>query len=223
MNKILATIIFIGVAVSAFAAKGLVVTQKYTDANVKADMTVTWYVSQSSCKMKMTFNDAKVNTVNWFFPDVVNSQLLTYGEGPVPAGVQKAYYAIPVKNIQADKSIEVSRIKVERTAETKTMAGMNCEKILVKTNRTITEMWVTKDFKADYYKFYAFFQNSTELMGLSEEQIQGFPLASVTKDLSGKLISSAELISATPTEFTDADFKVPSDYVNAADVNTPKK
>ena len=223
MKNIISIAAFVLICSFSYAAKGLIVTQKFTDANVKADMTVTWYVTASNCKMKMTFKDEVVNTTNWFFPDVNNSLLLTYGEGAVPAGVQKAYYAIPVKNIKADESMNAARLTLTKTGETKSLSGFNCEKIVFKTNRNITEMWVTKDFKPDYYKFFPFFQNSAELMGLSEEKIQGFPLSSVTKDLSGKVISSSELISAETAELSESDFKVPSDYVNSATINTPKK
>ena len=206
---------------SLFANKGLVITQKYFDSNAKgSSVNISWYVTASQCKLKMEFSDTKVNTVNWFIPDVANSKLLTYTEGAVPGGTQKAFYSIPVQSIKSD--MNASRVSVGKTGETKTVSGMLCEKIIVKTNKSITEMWVTKDFKTDYYKFASFFQNSFELMGLNEEKIQGFPLSSVTKDNSGKVISSYDLISATSCELTESDFTVPAEYKSTEEISKKK-
>jgi hypothetical protein len=149
--------------------------------------------------------------------------LLMYAEGAVPAGAQKAYYSIPTQNIKADKQIDISRVKVERTGEMKTIMGVPCEKIIGRTNKTITEMWVTTVFKTDYYLFYPFFQNSFELLVLNEEKIQGFPLSSVTKDLTGKLIISTEVVSASITNLSASDFMVPAEYINSEDLSKVKK
>ncbi len=221
MKRVVSIVTLIMFVASAFAGKGLIVIQKYVDANAKGStVTVTWYVTATQCKMKMEFSDAKVNTVNWFIPDVANGKLLTYTEGAVPVGTQKAFYSIPVQSIKSD--MNASRLSVNKTVETKTVSGMVCEKIIVKTNRSITEMWVSKDFKADYYKFSSFFQNSFELMGLNEEKLQGFPLSSITKDNSGKVISSYDLISATSSELTESDFTVPAEYKNAEEISKKK-
>lgn len=222
MKKIITTVVFAVVTILSFADKGIVVTQEYFDANAKgAKVNVTWYVTASQCKMKMEFSDVKVNTVNWFIPDASTNNLLMYAEGAVPSGAQKTFFSIPVQNIKAD--MNASRVSVNTTGETKTVSGMLCEKIIVKTNKSITEMWVTKDFKPDYYKFYPFFQNSFELMGLSEEKIQGFPLSSVTKGNTGKVISSCDLISVTSSELTESVFTVPAEYKSAEEISKGKK
>ncbi|MDB5281355.1 MAG: hypothetical protein JWO06_430 [Bacteroidota bacterium] len=215
MKKIFSIVFLLAFTASLFAANGIVVTQKYAGVAEKGSVTVTWYVTATQCKMKMDFQSADVTSTTWFIPDLSTGNLLTYGEGPVPAKVSKTYYSIPAKSIQSN--LNVSRVSVNRTGETKTLMGMLCEKVIVKTNKTITEMWVTKDFKADYYKYYAFFQSSYELMGLSEESLQGFPLESVTKDLTGNVITSLNLTSAKSSDLTSADFNVPADY-KAADL-----
>ena len=221
MKRIISIAVSAIFVTSLFAGKGLVVNQKYFDANAKgATVNVTWYVTETQCKMKMEYRDAKVNTVNWFIPNAEGHNLLTYTEGAVPSGVQKAFYTIPVESIKTD--LNVSRITVNRTGETKSVSGMLCEKIIIKTNRATTEMWVTKDFKSDFYKFYPYFQNSYELLGLNEENIQGFPLSSVTKDNSGKVISSSELISSIATNLAESDFNVPSEYKNIAEMSKGK-
>jgi hypothetical protein len=223
MKKIFSILGLMMFAVSLFAAKGLVITQKYFSEDLNGTVKVTWYVSETQCKMKMEFSDGKVNTVSWFIPDLTSNKLITYMEGNVPPSIQKTYFSIPVQTIEADKTMNASRVSVNRTGETKTVSGIVCEKIIVKTNKYATEMWVTKDFKADFYKFYPFFQSSFELLGLSEERMQGVPLFSTMKDNSGKVLISYELVSVTQTELTPADFTVPAEYKSAEEIAKEKK
>ncbi len=216
MNKFVSLFTLLLFTASAFAEKGIVVTQKYTDANVKANVTVTWYVTESSCKMKMEFADGKVNSMSWFIPDFGTNQLLTYAEGEVPANAKKSYFAIPIAGIKAAKSAAASAFKIERTGETKTIGGFNCEKIMANSGSTITEMWVTKDFKASFYKASSFFANSYELNALSSGNIAGVPLESTTKDLNGKVINAYSFVSASNTSLSVTDFIVPAEYKLAA-------
>jgi hypothetical protein len=219
MKKILIIALSITYSLGLFAGNGYVITQKYNDAtNKNATVSVTWYVSETKCKLKMDFADDKVKTTSYFIPDLASGKMFTYSDGVVPGASQKRYYTIPVQSVTSN--INVSRVSINQTDETKTIAGMTCQKIIIKTNKTTTEMWVTKDFKADFYKYAAFFQNSYELIGLSQESIQGFPLESVTKDNAGTIINSYELVSASSNEFNDADFSVPADYVSAEATGT---
>lgn len=198
-----------------FGGNGLVITQKYFDNNVKQNVTTTWYVSNTECKMKMTFTDEKVSTTNWFVPDYAHHNLLAYTEGNVPAGTKKAYYTIPLQSIQPDKDKDYTRIQTEKTSEQKTIGGKKCEKLIARTNKSITEMWVTTDFTPDYFLSFPFFRNSAELNALYDSNTKGFPMESVTKDLSGRVIYSYTFVSATETNFTPADFQVPAEYEKA--------
>ncbi len=212
MKKIFSILFAVLVSTGLFASKGMVITQSYTDASNKdAKITVTWYVSQSQCKMSMAYADGKLNSTTFFIPD--GTSLLTYSDGTAPGAAQKNYFSIPVQNINGSNSI--SRVNVTNTGETKTLGGILCEKVIIKTNKSTTEMWITRDFKPDFYKFSPFFQNSIELMGLSQEGLQGVPLESVTKDNGGVIISSYTLVSAQSTELGTGDFVVPSGYKNA--------
>lgn len=98
MMKLSPLTLLLFISLFSFAEKGMVVTQKFTDANVKASVTVTWYVTESACKMKMEFSDDKVKSVSWFIPDYSSNQLLTYAEGEIPAGAQKriTLFLLPV-------------------------------------------------------------------------------------------------------------------------------
>ena len=202
-----------------FAGKGLVVTQKYSTSTEGQNVSVTWYVTETQCKLSMHFSDKDVNTVSYFIPDVKSGKMLAYTDGPTPSGVSKVYYSVPVASIKGDVNTSVT----ERTGETKMIGGMNCERIVAKSPNWVTEMWVTKDFKGDYYRFASFFKNSYELKVLSEGSIKGFPLASVTKDNGGKVINSYELVSVSSSEISDTEFHVPSEYKSADEVSKEKK
>ena len=214
MKKILLIVFAIAISTGLFAGKGLVVTQKYTDAASKgATISVTWYVTETQCKMKMSYADDKLNSTTWFIPDVAGSKLLTYSDGQVPGATGNRYFTVPVQSIGS--GIAVSRVNVSQTGETKTIGGILCQKVVVKTNKSTTEMWITQDFKANFYKFYPFFQSSYELLALSQEGLQGVPLESVTKDLSGTVINSYQLVSASNSDLSTGDFTVPAGYQSA--------
>ena len=224
MKRIISIIAMLVILVNTFAGKGIVVTQKFSSAaNNGAAVTVTWYVTADNCKMKMDFSDSKVNTSTYFIPQTTNGRLITYSDDPTPSGLQKTYYEIPLQNIKGGSETNVTRVKVEHTGEVKIMSGISCEKLIVRTNKSSTEMWVTKDFKPAFYSFYNYFQNSFELMGLSEEKIGGVPLSSITKDNAGVVISQLDLLSANMQELNESDFKTPAGFVSAEELSKQKK
>ncbi len=221
MKKSALFLVLACLASGVFAGKGLVVTQKYTTETVGQSISVTWYVTDTKCKMKMQYSDKDINgTTTYFIPDVAAGKLLTYSDGPVPANSVKAYFTIPVQNIKSSNSIMLT---VEKTGEVKDINGFKCEKVIAKSAGSITEMWVTVDFKADCTKFAAFFKNSYELNALNQGKITGFPVSSVTKDASGNVISSTEVLSVSSSEISDGEFSVPADYKSAEELSKAKK
>jgi hypothetical protein len=216
MNRILMSAFFLLASIHCFAWQGTF-KQKYTSATNKGtSVTVTWYVTDTDCKMQMDFEGQDIKSTTFFLPDLKGSQLLTYTVGGVTnvkfPDTTKKYFAIPLNIIQQNANLGVSRVNVIKTGETKVIQGMNCEKVLVKTNLNETEMWVSKDFQPQFYKFYSCFRSSFEIMGLYEEKMLGFPVQSVTKDLSGQVISSYDILSIQAQELTSKDFTVPTEY-----------
>jgi hypothetical protein len=213
MKKLLTILMIIAFTGQIFAGKGIIVEQKYNSPNaLGAGVSMVWYVTDGACKLKMIFGDKTVAPSNtYFIPDVKSGSILSYNESAVPPGVKKSYFVIPSDKIQSDKGME-GPVTVTKTGETQDISGFTCEKIVVKTASTETEIWVTKDLKVDFYKYYPYFKNNYELLGLYQEKIKGMPLSSVTKDLNGKVISSLELVSATKADLKDSDFQVPAEY-----------
>lgn len=203
-------------SLQSFAGKGIIVQQKMTgQGTLGAQVEATWYVSEEGCKMKLKFASDKVNTTTTFIADVAKSELLAFSEGAVPEGAKKSYFAVPTSKIETPKEFTASRVSVTKTGEIKELAGFKCEKIIMKTNQTETEMWVTKDVKVEFYRYIAFFRSSYELLALNEEKIKGFPISSVTRDLSGTVLSSYETISAKTADISTTEFKVPADFERA--------
>lgn len=216
MKNITLVLIAAFVSLQAIAGKGIIVQQKMTgQGTLGAQVEATWYVSDEGCKMKLKFASDKVNTTTTFIADVANAELLAYSEGALPEGAKKSYFAVPVSKIETPKEFTASRVTVTKTGEVKEVAGFKCEKIVMKTNQTETEMWVTKEVKVEFYRYIAFFRSSYELLALNEEKIKGFPISSVTRDLNGAVVSSFETISAKASDISATEFKVPADFERA--------
>lgn len=213
MKNIALIIVALFTAMQAWAIDGIVFTQKYTStANAGANITVTWYVAEGKCKMKMEYADKNMNTTTYFIPDAASGAILTYTDGAVPAGQKQTYYSVPLSSIEANATAKASRVKVVNTGETKTVSGLVCEKVKVFAADNETEMWVTKDFQANFYEFYKYFRNDFALLGLNEASIKGVPLEITTKDLSGNVLVSATSVSASKQNLSEDTFKVPAGY-----------
>lgn len=213
MKKITSIIIVLFIAAYTFAGEGITVVQKYKDATTpNADITITWYITDNNCKMKMQLNDKNISTSTNFIPDAGSGVVLTYADGAAPAGTTPTYYSIPLNRISATTTATVGNIKVVQTGETKTISGLVCEKVMIFAATSETEVWITKDFKPAFYQFYKYFRNDLALMALNAESLKGVPLMVTTKDLSGNVISSATLVSAVKGDLKDDTFKVPAEY-----------
>jgi hypothetical protein len=222
MKRILLSILIVMVNMAVFAAKGYVFTQKYTGAS-NANVTVSWYVTDDKCKMKMLFGNSDINSVSWFIPDFTGNLLLSYNEGAVPNGVSKAFYKLPIDNVRVQGNNEFSRISIEKTTENKEIGGLVCDKYVVKTNKTETEVWVTRKFSPAFYRYYPFYKDNSALAGLYEGKVAGFPLESVTKDLTGKVVAAYHFVSAVEIELNDADFQVPAEYKSPEEIRNGSK
>lgn len=203
-----------------FAAKGLIVVQKYHTGKTDEQVTVTWYVTNTQCKLKMQFGDKEIQPLNtYFLADIKSGNLYTYSDGVVVTGGSKTYYSIPVQQIKSS----VATATVERTGTIKNIQGFNCEKMIVTSAGQQTEMWVTKDFPIDLYRYSNFFKNSIELQGLAASSIQGVPLVSSTKNNLGNIAKGYELVSVTSADIPDSEFTLPADYKSAEEVSKQKK
>ena len=213
MKNIATIIIALFASVQLWAADGIVLTQKYTStANPSANITVTWYIAEGKCKMKMEYSDKTMTTSTVFIPDAASGAILTYAEGAAPAGQKQYYYSVPLNSVDASATAKAGRVRVVKSGETKTISGFVCEKVMVYTSDTETEMWVTKDFQPSFYQFYKYFRNDFALLGLNEDAMKGVPMQITTKDLSGNVLTSATPTAASKQNLSDDTFKVPAGY-----------
>lgn len=207
MKRIVLASFFLFLAAYTFAAKGYAITQKFKGAS-NADVTVTWYVTDDKCKMKMVFGIEGKQSTAWFIPDLATGQLLTYNEANVAPGKEKTYTAIPLSSITGT----VANVAVHKTDEAKDFGGLACDEYVVQSGTTETEVWVSKKFSPAFYKYYAFFKDYVALTGLNQQRVKGFPMQAVTKDTAGKEVNGYYFVSAQEVELSDADFKVPAEY-----------
>lgn len=211
MKRIIVASFFLFLAASSFAAKGYAITQKFKSAS-NAEVTVTWYVTDDKCKMKMVFGVEGKQSTAWFIPDLTTGELLTYNEANVAPGKEKMYTAIPLSSITGS----VANVSVHKTDETKDFGGLACEEFVMQSGTSETEVWVSKKFSPAFYKYYAFFKDHIAVTGLNQQRAKGFPMQAVTKDASGKVVNGYYFVSAQEVELSDADFKVPAEYKPAA-------
>lgn len=216
MKQIFFTALAAFLTLNAIADKGVVITQKFATSTTDAGVTLTWYVTANNVKLTMQFKDSKVsNTVTHFIPNTKDATLQIYTDGPVPDGVQKAYYATPVSSIKPSATSQYTRIDVKASGEVKEITGIKCEKYIITTNTNVTEVWVSKNIKFNTYQYHPYFPDNTPLLGLYNAQVSGVILSAVTKDLTGKELSKYELTNAQEKEIAADEFTIPAAYKRA--------
>ncbi len=202
---------------SFFAHAGdAVVKMKYIDANIKnAAVELTWFVNDVSCKMEMKYDFDGKSTSTVFIPDVPANNILMYD---IKAdGKNKILFTLPVSTLKGDTRFLFHKSKTEVTKEEKNIAGIPCQKVIFTTERFVCEFWVATSLP-DVSRWANFFQSYPELAAIADAELKGFPLASVIKDLSGKLIASFETISVNQSAISKEEFEVPQGYTKAEDI-----
>jgi hypothetical protein len=195
----------------AMAFDGKVKMKYYSAAIPAASMSATWYISGERLKLKLDFSSKEGQTETFFIPQKEKAILLSY----TIAAKDKVYYEIPAASIEPQKDMAAKRLTVKATGEKKKINGITCEKITAKSDNAVLEMWVAPwDIKA--YAYQAYFRSNLEFQALSEIEMSGFPLESVTKDLSGKIISSFSLESLAEGALNASEFSAPEGYSKAA-------
>lgn len=210
MKNIISTIC-IFISLHAFAFNGEIQLQ-YTHFNggdYKVE-SVIWQFKNDQAKMIMTLLDEKGNqNISSFIPNKNSQSLLIYSNSPSADG-KNYYYQVPVNNIEDLKNTEY---RVEKTTETKQIAGYTCIKYMVYTASSITEMWVSNTIDLNYGSWASFFKANAEMQGLAKLNIAGFPLESTTKSLAGNIIFQYSAISVSSKTLENKDFEVPAGYI----------
>lgn len=174
-----------------------------------------WYFKGDQCKFEVTVpvKDKSVNTC--LIPRLSDKHLIVFSNSPAEDG--KQYYSeVDLTSVKPDPAFVFSRVEIEKGTEAKSLNGYDCTHYIVRTDRSITDMWIAP-IEVSFVKFASFFPSNYELIGMSKKSISGFPMKSVTKDLAGNVIADFEVTSLVKKTFNAADFSIPAGYLNYSD------
>jgi len=196
--------------ISAFAFEGILKVNYHTYQGSEKLQDCQWMFKDKSCKFRITLQGEKDAVQTDVIPRLSDNHLLVYSTAPAADG--KNYYAsVDVKNVQPDPAYSFTSISIEALKDTMTLHGYLCKKYVIRTNRSITEMWLAMS-DIPFYKYAAFFPSNFELAGLAKSNISGFPLKSITHDLAGNVIADFEVTEIIKKPMQASDFTVPAGY-----------
>ncbi len=197
-----------------------VISMKYTDAKIPAaKVELKWFLTDELCKMQMMYAYENQNTTTVFLPNTEKNSLLMYD---VKADEKSKYlFTLPLETLKGDTRFAFNRSKVKEGKEEKTIAGVSCKKVTLTTDRFVAEFWLAKSLP-DGGKWMNFFRSYPELAAIADAELQGFPLASVIKDLSGNVIASFETTSVQQSPISKNEFTVPAGYRSIEDARKEK-
>jgi hypothetical protein len=170
---------------------------------------VSWLFKKDQAKMTMNMRDANGKLlVTSFIPEKNSKALTIYSNTPSSDG-KNQYFQVDISKIEDLKKAEY---RTEKTTETKTILGYACEKYMVYSQSTITEMWVAKSIDIPYGSYASYFKTNAEIQGMALTGINGFPLESTTKSLAGNIIFQYMAQSVSGKSVDANQFNVPAGY-----------
>lgn len=196
------------------SAQGYEIEMNYSDNNTPAmKVNLVWNINPTKCKLQIKTKFEGKNVASFFYPDVANGLLKMYEANPENG--KKIFYTVNVSSLQPDARFDYKRGKVNLTNDVQTIAGVSCKKVTFTTDKFVSEFWLAESLP-DVKPWASFFQSYPELNAIAEAGLSGFPLSSTIKDLSGKVLVSYQVTSVNARNFSDAEFLVPADYIDAA-------
>jgi hypothetical protein len=95
---------------------------------------------------------------------------------------------------------KISEPKITQTKESKTIEGRKCSKIIVESESTVSDMWITSDAGLGYQDLYRIFNSTKGTPGASNvlpasSKINGFPVEILSKDKKSGAVSASVRIS----------------------------
>lgn len=212
--KSISLIAFVFFCISLHAFNGEI-TLNYTSFNggdFKIER-VLWTFADSNAKMTLSMQniDNGVQSVSSFIPDLQSTDLLIYSN--LPSGDGKLhYYSVDVNKIQAERPNDY---RIEKSIETKSIAGYMCTKYIIYGAGTTTETWVTDQIDVPFYSFAPYFKSNTEMQGLAQQKIIGFPMESKTMSAAGNILFQYTVSSVKPKAVEASEFLIPAGYTLA--------
>lgn len=169
----------------------------------------TWMFKGKQVKMTADIHAQKVHMKLNYVPSLENKKVLLYNEVAAPDGKKYASW-LNMNQIQVDSGKFALRIQVEKTDESEKIAGVQCNKYIVRTDKEVLELWL---YPCDIHlePILQYFPN-TCFRALVKENIQGFPLRVLTKDFGGSILEKWETTRVTAEKVSSESFVLPAGY-----------
>ncbi len=185
--------------------------------NVKSDNfdgQITWFVKGDKIAFDMQFTHEGKTFSSRFIPDKSKGvfHILTTSSD------SKIYSTADAKSIETTPGFDPVILSVEQ-AGNEVISGINCKKIIVKTAGTTTECFIDPSINAQYTSFETFFRSDYALLAMKELKINGFPIALITKNLEGKIITEVQTTSIQTNSVNDNIFTIGKEYKTVEELN----
>lgn len=164
------------------------------------------------------------NDINWYIKKDKIALELRNSSDPagmkmrfVPQPKQNSMLLVVITNDGETKSeiyagdisseIDMSRSEVRENGVKNSAEYGELNILIINTANTITETEVSRMIDVNFSKYAAFFKNDYALLGLIKNGQNGFPLNSITKDKSGKVITKTTVLSIRKIPVSESYFK----------------
>lgn len=175
---------------------------------------ITWFVKGDKIAFDVQFSHEGKQYNTRFIPDKSKGIFHILSNTPD----NKIYSTAEAKSIVPAPGFDAVVLSVE-DAGTETVSGISCKKLIVKTAGTITECFIDPTINAQYTSYEAFFQSDYALLAMKEMKMNGFPIAIITKDLEGNIITDVQTTNIQVNSVNDNVFKIGKEYKTVEELN----
>jgi len=185
--------------------------------NVKGDNfdgQITWFVKGDKIAFDMQFTHEGKTFTSRFIPD--KSKGLFHVLTTTPDA--KIYSTAEAKSIEPTPGFDPVILSVEMAGD-EVISGINCKKIIVKTAGTVTECFIDPTINAQYTSYETFFRSDYALLAMKELKLNGFPIALITKNLEGRILTEVQTINIQLNSVNDNVFVVGKEYKPIEELN----
>jgi hypothetical protein len=192
MNKIIYILfLFLGSFLNAQNFEGIVEMKQTSADGVAHDLT--WYIKKDKIAFEIrTKSDRGVTKMRFVPKPKQNSMLMIVA---TPSGENKN--EISAKDIVTE--IDLSRSEVKENGVKNSSSYGDLSVLVLTTPSAVTETEVAKSIDVDLFKYAAFLKNDHAVQALIKTRQIGFPVNSVTKDKTGKIISKCSVTAVKRT------------------------
>ena len=187
-----------------------VVTAEHYNASADSRSQIKWELAPGKVALTMIMKGEQGEYTTTFIARKGSNKLHVLSATP---NGKKLHHPIPVQEITPTKNFpDASSFEVREQDQSKTIAGYNCTKVAAQSPESKTIAWVAKGIDFPFYKYAEFFKSDYNLAILSQLQIKGIPLQSVTTSNRGLIIESVEVQKVQEKSLAPSVFEVPNGY-----------